>query len=122
DLLTPEIRKDLFNRIHTKIADSPPSRYGVAARVKNSLIAGGCRIEGRVENSIIFRDVYIRRGALIKNSIIMQKCFIGRDVRLENAILDKFAQVRQGVIIEGEEYNPVIIEKKAKLRIKGVVF
>ena len=37
--------------VYTKVRNSPPTKYGYGANVKNSLIADGCVIEGTVENS-----------------------------------------------------------------------
>lgn len=59
ELLKPESRRQLFdkkNPIYTKVKDEAPANYRDNAEVGNSLIANGCIIEGRVENSIIFRE------------------------------------------------------------------
>ena len=61
-ILEPAVRNDLFYRygkIFTKVKDSVPTRYRESAEVKNSLIADGCDIAGKVENSILFRgEIY----------------------------------------------------------------
>lgn len=114
DLLKPEIRRELFmesNKIHTKIADNPPTLYGHNALSSNSLVASGCKIDGTVENSIIFRQVQIKPGAVVKNSIVMQKCIIGRNVVLENVILDKFVRIKDHTVLQGHFDKPVVIEK-----------
>lgn len=116
DLLQAPIREELFQgprRIHTKIADNPPTRYGLRARVTNSLVASGCIIEGRVENSIIFRNVYVSPGAEVKNSILLQKSWIGKNACLENAILDKFVRIKDRQRLQGQEQSPVVIAKAA---------
>ena len=56
---------------------------------ENSFIATGCVIEGTVKNSIIFRKVHIKKGAVVKNCIIMQNCIIEEDAQLNNIIFDK---------------------------------
>ena len=43
---------------------------GKKAEVKNSFIANGAEIDGKVENSIISRYAKVEEGATIKNSII----------------------------------------------------
>ena len=48
----------------------------IDANVENSFVATGCVIEGTVKNSIIFRKVHVKEGAVIENSIIMQNCII----------------------------------------------
>jgi glucose-1-phosphate adenylyltransferase len=83
------------------------------SEVKNALVANGCVIEGKVENSILFRGVQIHKGAHIKNSIIMEKCVIDENVMLENVILDKEVHITKGKKLIGVQEYPVILEKKA---------
>ncbi len=52
----------------TKLRDEMPSRYLGDARVKNALIADGCVIEGTVENSVLFRGVHVKPGAVVKTA------------------------------------------------------
>lgn len=96
EMLNPAIWKEIFmkNRpILTKAKDEPPTKYGKNAVVKNSLIANGCKVEGYVENSIIFRGVHIGKDTVIKNSVVMQKTNIGENCVLENMITDKDVKV-----------------------------
>jgi glucose-1-phosphate adenylyltransferase len=114
ELLDPKIRTELFmgrDRILTKIKDNPPARYGSAALVRNCLIASGCYIEGRVEKSIIFREVQIQKGAHIKNAVVMQRSVIGQDVILENVILDKFVRIKDHTVLKGTGNCPLILSK-----------
>ncbi|MBP2644507.1 MAG: glucose-phosphate adenylyltransferase, GlgD subunit [Firmicutes bacterium] len=113
-LLNPEVWIELFNKmgpIYTKVKDTPPTTYRENASVKNSMIANGCVIEGTVENSILFRNVIVRKGAHIKNSILMQKCEIWPDVMLENVICDKDVKITQGKRLIGDPNYVMVIEK-----------
>ena len=114
ELLNPQIWKELFFKsglIYTKVKDEPPAKYMMEADVSNSLIATGCYIEGRVENSILFRGVKVHKGAYIKNSIIMQKGEIGPGVMLENVICDKDVVITANKQLKGECNYPLIIKK-----------
>ncbi|MEA4854571.1 MAG: glucose-1-phosphate adenylyltransferase subunit GlgD [Christensenella sp.] len=116
DFLDTEVQKDLFysgNQIYTKIKDEVPAKYARSSKVKNSLVANGCVIEGEVENSILFRGVYVGKGAKIKNCIIMQNSEIYNNSNLEYVILDKSVNIRQGRRLIGDEGFPVIIRKGA---------
>jgi glucose-1-phosphate adenylyltransferase len=116
DMLKEDISKDLFygeNQIYTKIKDEVPAKYSKTSNVKNSLVANGCRIEGEVENSILFRSVYVGKGAKIKNSIIMQDSEVYNNADLEYVILDKSVNIRQGRRLVGDQVFPVIIRKGA---------
>lgn len=116
DLLDEKIRFEIFksnNRILTKIKDSVPILFGDTCHVHNSLIADGCKIEGSVENSIIFRDVHIEEGAVIKNSIIMQGTTIENNASMSYVILDKSITITKGRVLNGSENFPFVIGKGA---------
>ena len=114
ELLNPQIWKELFFKsglIYTKVKDEPPAKYMIEADVSNTLVATGCYIEGRVENSILFRSVKVHKGAYIKNSIIMQKCEIGPGVVLENVICDKDVIITANKKLKGECNYPLVVKK-----------
>ncbi len=114
ELLNPKIWRGLFlqfNPIFTKIKDEPPAKYMDNATVKNALIANGCVIEGKVENSILFRGVKISKGAYVKNSIILQNCEIEENVIVENSILDKDVFISRGRVLTGDSKAPFIAAK-----------
>lgn len=119
DILRDEVRSDLFHSenypIYTKVKDSAPTHYGSDARVKNSLIADGCRIDGIVENSILFRDVTVAKGAVVRNSIVMQDCVIEANSSIDNLITDKRVVVRGGRYLSGCEGHPFYIKKNSVL-------
>lgn len=115
DLLNPQVWEELFfkpNLIYTKVKDQAPTKYMENAEVSNALVANECVIEGKVENSILFRGVRIHKGAQVKNSIIMEKCEIGENVILENTILDKEVLITQNKRLAGVAEYPIVIEKK----------
>ena len=118
DLLEPETSRELFsgkNRIYTKTKDSVPAHYTKNAEVKRSLVANECVIEGRVENSVLFRDVYIGKGAKVRNSIVLPGSEIGDDSELDFVILDKNVTVRRRSRLVGNENYPVVIGKGGKV-------
>ncbi len=116
DMLDKELRDQVFvpeRPIFTKIRDEAPTYYGDEAVVNDSLIADGCKIEGRVENSILFRGVTVEKGAVIKDSIIMQGGTIGSDVELSYVVTDKNVTVRSDRRIMGHATYPVAVCKDA---------
>jgi glucose-1-phosphate adenylyltransferase len=97
ELLDYNIASELFTDewpIYTRTTDSCPVRYACCSKVKNSMVANGCIIEGQVENSIVGRGVTIKKGAVVKNSIIMGHCVIEKDIILENQVVDKWAKIK----------------------------
>ena len=117
-LLEKEVRGEIFgaeNRIYTKVKDQVPTQYGKEAEVSESLIADGCVIEGKVENSIIFRGVYIAKGAVVRNSIVMQNSVIEEKCDIENVIIDKECTLREAKRLVGQPNYPVILPKRTLL-------
>lgn len=113
-LLHPAVWQELFFKsglIYTKVKDEPPSKYIGGAKVTNSLVAGGCVIEGTVENSILFRGVTVKEGASISNSIVMQKSMIDSGVRLEQVICDKNAHITAERQLKGDIGYPLVVKK-----------
>ena len=115
ELLDSAVRKQLFNvpgrPVLTKVRNSPPTKYAESAVVKNSLIADGCMIEGRVENSVIFRGVKIGKDTVVRNSILMQDTFTGEKVSLNCVITDKNVVIRDGRVLSGCEEVPFYLAK-----------
>ena len=112
-MLDENVRREIFGdrSVFTKIRDSAPAKYGKSAIVKNSMIADGCIIEGEVENSILFRNVKVARGAVVKNSIIMQNTVLGENCSLNCIITDKNVSIRDRKVLSGSDNHPFYISK-----------
>ncbi len=112
NFLNRGFREKAFRRpIYTKTKDSVPTRYYSGCEVHNSIISDGCRIKGKIENSIISREVRIQEGAVIRNSIVMQNTEILEGVMLDHVILDKDVIVRENRKLAGHVTYPVVVEK-----------
>ncbi len=95
--------------IYTKIRDDNPTRYIGNSKVKNTMVADGCVIEGEVENCILFRGVKIGKGAVVKNSIIMQDTTIRDNAQIDYVITDKEVTVSEGRSLKGNSSFPVFV-------------
>jgi len=115
DLLEPRTLQELFlegGEIYTKMKDGPSTKYYDVSDVRNILVSNGCLIQGKVENSIIYRNVKVAKGASIKNSIIMPKVEIDEDAVLNGVILDKYVYVRKGARLVSDNQLPIIVGKR----------
>lgn len=112
DMLDSRNRNALFSRpVYTKVRDEMPSRYGSDANVVNSLVADGCVIEGKVENSILARGVRVAPDSHIKNCIVMQDGQIHSGAYIENCILDKQVIIKRNAKLIGPAAYPIVIAK-----------
>jgi len=99
------------NSIYTKIRDDNPTRYIEGAKVKNTMAADGCVIEGEVENCILFRGVKIGKGAKVKNSVLMQDTVVEANADVEYVIADKNAVISEGKVVKGTDTLQVFVAK-----------
>lgn len=114
-LLDSDTRESLFGDadrpVYTKVRNTAPTVYANGAKVKNSYIADGCRIEGEVENCIFFRGVHIGKGSVVKNCILLQDTKVGDDVSLNCVVSDKNVTIRNGRMLSGHESIPFFLAK-----------
>lgn len=115
DFLNKEIRDEFLSKlpsIMSKVEDEPPAKFNYGSKVSNGLCAGGCIINGNVEESILFRKVFIGRDTLIKNSIILNGTYIGDGCHIENAIIDSHSNIKDGTVIQGTPENIQVIRER----------
>lgn len=115
ELLEGDVHRELFKnerKIYTKAKDNHPTVYGKDASVKQAMVASGAVVNGTVEQSIVFRNARIEKGAKIKNSIIMQGAIVEEEAVVVNAILDKNAVVKKGQFITSSTTEPILIKRK----------
>lgn len=113
-LLNSEAREQLFpaeRPVFTKVRDEVPAKYGLKAKVENSLVADGCVIEGQLENCIVFRGVHVGRGSVVKNCILMQDAVVGENADLNYVVADKEVVVRSGRTLCGYTTIPIYLQK-----------
>ena len=117
-LLDPAVRAEVFapeRPIRTKERNDAATYYAPSSKVRNSLLADGCIIEGTVENSIIFHNVRIGKGAVVKDSIVMQSSTIEDNADLDCIIADKNVVVTSGTSLAGKATCPFVIAKGSKV-------
>ncbi len=113
-LLQENVRHSLFRSevpIYTKVRDAVPTLFGQKGEAPNCLIADGCHVFGRVENSVIFREVDVDEDAEVRDCVIMQGCRIGAGAKLRYAILDKNVTIRPGTQLLGSADHPLVVDK-----------
>ena len=119
DFLKPEVRKYFWHEypaVYSKVTDLPPAKYNPGAAVKNSLVSSGCIINGTVENSVLFKKVFVGNNCVIRNSIILNDVYLGDNTYIENCIVESRSTIRANaryvsgggiriVVEDGERYE-----------------
>ena len=115
DFLKKDIRDYYFRQhpdVYYKVEVFPPAKYNGDAAVSNSLIASGSIINGTVEDSVLFKKVYIGNNCVIKNSIILNDVHIGDNCYIENCIVESRDTLRANTVHTGDPNEiKVIVEK-----------
>jgi len=106
ELLSPKPRLDLFDRswiIFTNSEEKPPSKFGAGGNVQGSILANGCRVDGKVFDSVLFPGVAVEKGAVVRDSILFPDVVVGRGAHVDHVILDKNVRVgAEARVGEGE--------------------
>ena len=105
DLLAEEPELDLRDdnwRIYGRNLVLPPHFVGDNAAVKNSIIGDGCTVLGTVENSILFPNVTVEEGAVVKDSVVMQHTIVCKNSSVTRAIVDEDVTICEDAQIGGE--------------------
>jgi glucose-1-phosphate adenylyltransferase len=117
DLLRPSVELDLSDpawKIFYKSPLAAPQYIGEDARVTNSLISDGCSISGAVDFSVLFTDVTVEKGAVVRDSIIMPGAKIKSGAVVQYAILAENVTVGENAVVGGRP------EESADLKSWGV--
>ena len=117
-LLDPAIRADLFTPVRpvrAKGTDKSSTYVGPEGVCVNSLVGEGCRIEGVVENSILFPGVTVEAGAVVRNCVIFKDSIIRKDAQLSYIIADKDVEVLSGRTLMGHVTYPIVLAKGSKV-------
>ena len=70
---------------------------------------------GVVENSVIFKKVYIGNNCVIKNSIILNDVYIGDNTYIENCIVESRDTIRANSSYVGEDGQiRIVVEKNER--------
>lgn len=98
-------------KVYTKVKNEEPTYYAKTSNIKTSQFASGSIVEGRVENSVVSRRVYLHQGSEIRSSILFPGVVVRENAIVEHAILDKGVEVAAGVTIRGSLEAPVVVQK-----------
>lgn len=118
DFLRKDVRDYFFGDyagIYSRVEDQPPAKYNPGAAMRNSLVASGCIINGTVENSVLFRKVYVGNNCIIRNSIILNDVYIGDNTVIENCIVESRGTIRANETYRGEADNlKIVVEENER--------
>ncbi len=113
-----QIRTNVESEYRT--ADRPAARYGSHARVQNSWISAGCKIQGTVLNSVLSPGVVVEEGACIKDSILFRDCVVERGAEVDLVISDKATRFGQNTIVGTGDHHDIVNRLHPKHLYTGI--
>lgn len=119
DLLDDQNELDLYNlkkdwKIYTEDTLSKPQIIGEEASVKNSLITQGCIVNGDVEGSVLFNNVYIGEGAKVVDSVLMPGVLVEEGAEVYKAIVDEGVVIKSKKVVNKEAKEVELVSDNAK--------
>lgn len=102
DLLNPKVDLDLTDtswKIYSKNTSSTPHYVSESASVQNSMITEGCDVCGNIDFSVLFSDVTVEEGAVVRDSIIMPDTVIKKGAVVQYAIVAEGAVIEPGAVV-----------------------
>lgn len=109
-------------KIYTNTMSMPPQYIGKDSDIQKSLVADGCKVLGKIENSVLSHGVSVGSDSIIKDSVIMPNVKIGKNVIIEKAMIGEGAIIEDNTIIKEQDCINVISEYevvKAQLELEG---
>ncbi len=109
-------------KIYTNTMSMPPQYIGKDSDIQKSLVADGCKVLGKIENSVLSHGVLVGSDSIIKDSVIMPNVKIGKNVIIEKAMIGEGAIIEDNTIIKEQDGINVISEYevvKAQLELEG---
>lgn len=90
DLLSANTNPIMQNdewQVFTHETFQPPMYLDAGASLNQSLVSEGCKVYGKVVNSVLFSGVTVAKGAVIKNSVILPNTQIGENAVVNRAVI-----------------------------------
>jgi len=118
DLLDKGNELDLADpswKIYTEDAIELPQYIGPDAEVKNAYVTQGCRIEGKVENSVLFTGTTIGKGAKVKDTVLMPGSSIAPGAKVTRALVADGVKIGKGAVVgSAKSENILLVAKDVK--------
>jgi glucose-1-phosphate adenylyltransferase len=102
-------------KIYTEDAIELPQYIGPEAEVKNAYVTQGCRIEGKVENSVLFTGTTIGKGAKVKDTVLMPGASVAPGAKVTRALIADGVKIGKGAVVgNAKSENILLVAKDVK--------
>lgn len=102
DLLNPKVSLDVWSedwKIYSRNSGKPGQFIGEHASIDNSMVTEGCRVEGKLVQSVLFSGVKVGEGAVVEDSIVMPGAVIEPGAVVKYSIIAENVVVKKGAVV-----------------------
>ena len=102
DLLNPKVDIDLNDpdwKIYYRSPAAPPHYLAQGSHLQNSMVTEGCVVEGEVDFSILFPNVTVEPGAVVRDSILMPGAQVKAGAAVQYAIVAENAVIEESAVV-----------------------
>ena len=102
DLLDPNVPLNLWDRdwrIYARNNAAPPHFIAEKAVVQNSMVTEGCYLNGEVDFSVLFSEVTVEEGAVVRDSIIMPGATVKKGAIVQYAIVAEDSVIGENAMV-----------------------
>lgn len=102
DLLNPKINLNLSDpdwKIYSRTESLPPHYIAEDAVVENSLVTNGCFVAGKLDYSVLFKNVTVEPGARVEYSLIMPGTVIKKGAYVKYAIVAEDSVIEENAVV-----------------------
>ena len=99
DLLNPNVPLDVWDdkwKIYSRNPGMPGHQIGSNAKVDNSMITEGCKVDGEICQSVLFAGVTVGPGAVIEDSILMPGVVVESGATVKYSIVAENVTIHSG--------------------------
>ncbi|MEG1519671.1 MAG: glucose-1-phosphate adenylyltransferase [Clostridia bacterium] len=120
ELLGNNPKFDLYDPqwvIHSRNPIEPPQYIGNDAKLVNSMVGGGCEIEGKILSSVVSSGVKLGKNSIVKDSIVFSNVEIGDNCVIEYSIIDENVSIANNCKVGGKrgEVELAVIGRDVKI-------
>ena len=86
-------------KIYSRNSGKPCQQIGSDATIVNSMISEGCKVNGTVNNSILFPGVVVERGATVEAAVVMGGTVIKAGASVKHCIVAENVKIEEGATV-----------------------
>lgn len=96
-----DIYGDKTHKIYARNYACPSAYIDASSSIRNSFIAEGCGIYGKVDHCVMSTNCIVRKDAIVEDSVIMPNTIIEPGAVVRHAIIGENCRICRGAVIGG---------------------